>query len=139
MKLALVALAVLGGAFGAGYGWMYFQHRSYRQSAEEAQRQLEAKLAEANTQLRLARLQGQLGLVLVEVERSNFGNAKDIAAKFFDELRAAADAAQEDSLRKRLQAALQRRDEVTAALAALKPESADMVRRMFADLMGTGR
>jgi hypothetical protein len=127
---ALLALAVPVVAFGLGFGWMYLRHRSFRESAEATQQRLET----TERELRLARLQLQLASVLMEVERKNFGNARDVSSKFFDELRSVAGSAQSPDQKSRLDAVLGKRDEVTAAITEMKPETPDLLRRLYNDL-----
>jgi hypothetical protein len=129
---AALALALPVATFGLGYGWMYMRHRSYQQGAEATQQ----RLMTTERELRLARLQLQLAAVLMEVERKNYGNARDASSKFFDELRSVAGSAENPQQKSRLEAVLAKRDEVTAAITEMKPEAADLLRKLYADLDG---
>jgi hypothetical protein len=135
-RLARVGLIAPVAAFAIGYGWMYFQHRSYRQSAEETRQRLETELVSTKAELRLARLRNQLASALLELERKNYGNAREAASRFFDEARAILDANPDQPARQRLEAILPLRDPVTAAIAQMKPEAAELLRKIYSDLTG---
>lgn len=82
--------------------------------------QLEAELARTKVQRDLARAQGDLGLVIYEVNRNNFANAATRSTTFFDALRDATALpgfAQAVSKPEPFRDMLQRRDEISADLA----------------------
>jgi hypothetical protein len=135
-RLARVGLIAPVVAFAIGYGWMYYQHRGYRQSAEETRQRMETELASSRNELRLARLQNHLASALLELERKNYGNAREASSKFFDEARAILAANPEQQTRARLEAILPQREPVMAAITETKPEAADLLRRIYSDLTG---
>ena len=127
MKRILIIAAAIVIAFLAGYAPL--QWKNY---------QSEQRLAETQDRLRAARLEGQLGLLLIEVEQNNFGIARERSTKFFDEVRAALSESKDETARRRLEGILKRRDEVTADLTALKPSAADSLRKLYVEFV-TGR
>lgn len=86
-------------------------------------------------QLRLATLQNELGMILVEVEQNNFGSAKERSTRFFDDLRQILASTQDESVKLRLGAVLNRRDEVTSDLTMLNPETAAKLRGLYIELL----
>lgn len=96
--------------------------------------QLESELARTRVQRDLARAQGDLGLVLYEVNRNNFANASARSTAFFDALRDATAEpgfAQAISRPEPFRAILQRRDEISADLARGDQAARQKLNEMF--------
>jgi uncharacterized membrane protein YccC len=119
-KLVVVLVVVLvAGAFVAGY-WPERQRLVQVQAeATELHRQLaeaRSQLGEAEARARLGRLFGQFLALQEAVGTGNYGEAQTLSSAFFDKVREEAGRA-DASTRTALDAALMRRDAVTAALA----------------------
>ena len=95
-------------------------------SAEEQRAELEQKL-------KMAELRGQLGMASYEANRNNYANAAQFSTNFFDGLRNAIDSAEDDTVKKRLQAMMALRDEITTNLAQADPVVKEKLARMYAD------
>jgi len=137
MKKIGIKLIVLGAVFLAGYIPMYLKNRAQRQSSEQALLACEARITDSQDQLRVSRLVGTLGLVLVEVEQNNFGKAKELSTRFFDDLRQAEASARSKETRERLRLMLNRRDEITSDLTALSAAVASKIRSLYVELHGS--
>lgn len=117
-------------AFLGGFIPMYLDNRDLEAQVQEAQNQA----ARIQEQLRVATLQNQLGMILIEVEQNNFGNAKERSTTFFDELRQTTTTMRDDRRRERLMTLLNRRDEITSDLTSLNPETAAKLRLLCLEL-----
>lgn len=136
MKRLMIVVAVVALIFLAGSAWMYWTNRGPQQAAEQERLNLQAQLRDTQDRLRAADLEGQLGLLLIDVEQNNFGEAQQSSTKLFDGVRAALTTAENETVRHRLEALLQHRDEVTASLTALKPGTADVLRGLYVEFAG---
>lgn len=131
---SIIVVILMLAAFLGGLIPMYLNNRELMAQLNAAQtetRNAQASADAVRQQLREAELQNTLGLILVEVEQNNFGLAKERATKFFDELRQAMATAPGDKARERLAAVLKHRDEVTADLTSLNPETASKLRTLY--------
>ncbi len=97
---------------------------------------LSRELATAQDRNRVLSLQSNLAIVLIDVEESNFGIARERASAFFDELRDVVPTVSDQRLREQLQSVLGRRDEINSELTALRPEVAAKLRSIFKSLYG---
>jgi len=131
MKKAIVVLTLLVAAFAGGYLPKYFELSSVRHESESEQQRLGEILDSTRQELRLALLQGQLAMILVEAERSNFGTARGHSTAFFDALNETIAAESNDARRASLSAIAQNRDQVTAGLAASDTTVAQTLRELF--------
>lgn len=121
-------------SFLLGYGIVFLEKQQVEQSAEATQQQLQAELADARARFQVARVTNQLGLILIEVNRNNFGNAKELSTKFFDDLNEISRSVPDAAMRDRLSQVLSRRDEIITDLATLKPETATKLQGIYMDL-----
>lgn len=135
MRKVLSVLIIVLVAYLAGYLPMKARIAALQQEAEAVRRQLETRLATTEENLRLARLQVRLGLLLVEVEQNNLGKARDISTQFFDEVRSELHTSKDAVVRAKLESALKRRDQVTGDLAAAKPGTAELLRLFLAEFL----
>ena len=115
MKRVIAAVVVLlvGGAYIGGY-WP--EHRQ-RVALDADVTALRAQLTESEARVRMARLLGEALNVREEVVLQNYGEAQALSSKFFDGVRAEASATPVIAFKAPLEAVLQTRDQVTAALA----------------------
>lgn len=123
----LIVVGLLLVAFLGGFVPQYLKHREAAAQTQQAQ----AQLAETQERLRLATLQNDLGMILVEVEQNNFGAAKERSTRFFDDLRATIALTREEKSKEGLTALLNHRDEITADLTALNAETAAKLRARY--------
>ncbi len=123
----LIAAVLLLVAFLSGFIPQYLKSREATAQALQAQTQLAA----AQAQLRLATLQNNLGMILVEVEQNNFQTAKERSTRFFDELRQTIALTRDDGQKQRLTTLLNHRDEVTSDLTTLNAETAVKLRSLY--------
>jgi type II secretory pathway pseudopilin PulG len=124
---AIIIVILLLAAFLGGFIPMYLKNQELAEQVKAAQSNLEA----AQDQLRSALLQNALGLMLVEVEQNNFGLAQERSTRFFDDLRQAMATVRDDKTRARWASFLKRRDEITADLTALNPETPAKLRTLY--------
>ncbi len=94
-------------------------------------RELTTRMQQTQERLRLATLQNDLGMILVEVEQNNFGAAKERSTGFFDDLRQTIAATRDDGRKQRLTGLLNHRDEVTSDLTSLNAETAAKLRSLY--------
>lgn len=130
MKRYLIVLGLMAAAFLGGWIPMYVRNRGLEQTVQET----EDRLSQAKEEQRLALLEGQLGMVLVEVDRKNFGNALQLSSSFFDGLSETLPGVANEGMREELKKILGRRDQITTALSTLAPEAGDEVRELYEGL-----
>lgn len=132
MKKLLVALVVLlvAGAFVYGR----WPERQRRIALEGERQALQRQLDEAQARVRLCSLLGQLQSLMQAVSAQNYGQARELSSRFFDDARAEADRTSEPAFARALAAVLGRRDAVTAALARADPEAIEPLRQVEAHL-----
>jgi hypothetical protein len=117
----------MGASFGGGFIPQHMKNRELDRQLQEAK----VEIANLDDQLQLLRLRNQLGVMLIEVERNNFGNAQKYSTQFFDQLSQLALQPREPGLQQRLVGFANVRDEITADLAALNPKVAEKLRALF--------
>jgi type II secretory pathway pseudopilin PulG len=135
----LIVIAVIA-VFLAGLvpGWLRTRRVfvEYTQ-CQESLRQTEANLAQAQLDLQIARLRGDLGEVMQEANANNFGVAAERATRFFDGVRAVAASDQLSQAlerRKVLEAVLARRDAISADFALADPAVKSKLAEMYMHL-----
>jgi hypothetical protein len=101
-------MILLLAAFLVGYVPLYQKNRKLEAELKDSQ----YRLAEVQEQFHIAILHNELGLILIEVEKSNFGIAKDRSSRFFDNLRQVTSSVHDDTIRERLMAVLKRQREL---------------------------
>ena len=136
MKRVLVTVVLMAVAFLAAYVPMQWKNYDLQQQDAKSRQELSAQLAAAEDSLRMAKLQNQLGLLLIDVEQTNFGEAKQSSTQFFDQLREALSSVQSEAARARLEAALKRRDQITADLSVMKPGLAETLQQFYLEFSG---
>jgi hypothetical protein len=136
MKQVLTVLVLLVIACLATYVPMQWKNRDLQRQADQTRKELSTRLSDVEDSLRVAKLQNQLGLLLIDVEQNNFGRAKEASTKFFDQVRQALFAATSESARSKLESALKRRDQITADLSVMKPGLADTLRQFYQEFLG---
>jgi type II secretory pathway pseudopilin PulG len=118
--MAVLVILVVAGAFVAGYWPQRAARLRAEREAAEARQQLaevRADLARAEAQDRRGRLLGRLLALQDAVAGGNFGEAQALSTPFFDGVREEAAGETDATVRKGLDAILERRDTVTAQLA----------------------
>ncbi len=104
---------LLAVAYVAGY-WP--EHRKFRES-EDKRNAASARLADAESRIRLCELQNDLIALVRKTAEKNYGEAQAFSTKFFDQVVAEARQTDNQKLKSSLESILQSRDAVTAALA----------------------
>jgi hypothetical protein len=129
----VVLLLVLAGlAYVVGY-WPEHQRR---QALEAQVTSLQLELAEAQAQVRLGTLLGQILAVEDAVSAQNYGQAQALASELFDAVRAQASRAAAGSVKDTLEAIARMRDPVTASLTRGDPEAEALLRDAEAQVRG---
>ena len=126
----LLVLILIAGAYLAGY---LPEHGRL----EEAQRNLqaaEAKLADAQNQVRLYALESRLSRLVDIVGERNYGDAAKLSSDFFDAVRAEISATDKDEVKSTLEAVLGMRDSVTSKLAMGDASVLDQLRQAMSHL-----
>ena len=136
MKRVLIVLGLLAITFAGAYVPLWLELRDTRATAEQVRLGLEARLHAAEERAQVATLASSLGMVLIEVRKDNYGNARQRSTAFFDQVRRLSSQASDDMLKRELMAILNRRDEVTTLLTANKPEASARLEDLFQELHG---
>jgi len=119
----ILFLLLLAVAYVAGY-WP--QHRKFRES-EDKRNAASAQLADAESRIRLCKLQNQLIALVRKTVDKNYGEAQALSTKFFDQVLTEARQTENQQSKSSLESILQRRDAVTAALAKGDASSRDLL------------
>ena len=134
LKRVLVWVAVVVAAYVAGYSTRYLESSGLQEELQRLQQSSRAEIGGLQQQLRLSRLHGQMGLLILEVEQSNFGKARVLSTRFFEDLLRELREMPEGEGRQRLEELRKRRDDITADLAVSNPEVAKKLRQIYSDL-----
>jgi hypothetical protein len=121
--LLLIALALLGTAYLAGY-WP--QHKLVTQSQQQLETN-QAQLATAQDRLRLYALQNRLSRMIDVVREKNYGSAAKLSSEFFNGVRSEILEARNPQAKAVLQDVLAARDSVTSKLAVADPTVIDLL------------
>ncbi len=135
MKRFLIFAVLLIVAFAAGYGLLFFEVRDLRQQVSATEENLRATEARLDRQVRLESVHGDLGMIILEVEMANFGNARTSSTAFFERLARLAREMPEGEARQRLEAIRQRRDEITSDLTSMKPATLGKLKEIYKQLV----
>jgi hypothetical protein len=130
--LIWVGIAVV--AYVAGYATRYVETLGAQEELQRVRQTSQAEISTLQDQLRLARVHGQLGLLILEVEQANFGKARQLSTQFFEDLLREVQRMPEGDTRQRLENLRKRRDEVTADLAVSNAEVGKKLRQMYGEL-----
>lgn len=117
ITIAIAVLVVVALAYIAGY-W------SQHQRLTDAQAQLQEtqnRLAVAEGRIRLGEVLGELLRLSDAVGSKNYGEAATLSSSFFDSVRVEASRADKPDVMATLPAILNRRDQVTTAIAGMDP------------------
>ncbi|RMG54391.1 MAG: hypothetical protein D6723_05120 [Acidobacteria bacterium] len=132
-KFIVILISLIIGGVG-GFIPMYLKSQDLEQQLAAVRQEMNAqadRLVLAQERLQVALLQNELGQMLLAVQEKNFGAAQKHSTNFFNRLRQVVFNLHDQELREPLQAILNRRDEITADLATLKPEIADKLRALY--------
>jgi hypothetical protein len=139
MKRFLVILCLMVASFLAGYLPLMTTNRALTQTQAQNAADYERNLSDLKEQLTVSALQGQLGLVLLELGQDNFGQARALATPFFDGAAALAfthrDAEAVDVFRR----IGDQRDGITLGLASPIPEIRQRLDDLYLELSGLHR
>ena len=134
LKQVLIWAVVVAASYAAGYATRYLETRGLRDELNNLQRSSQTQLGQLQRQLQVSRLHGEVGLLVLEVEQSNFGKARESSTRFFEDLVVVLREIPDEASRRSLEAIRQRRDEITADLAVSNAEVGKKLRQMYRDL-----
>lgn len=134
MKKVLIVLLALVVSFLAGYVPQYFELQEMEQQCTEAEERYQELLADEREQNRVLQLHSELGMLLLEAQQSNFGNARERSTKLFNAVRDAVPATSDPKLKGALTNIMQQRDEITSGLTAASPEAVARIRGLYHEL-----
>jgi hypothetical protein len=121
-------IVLLAGGFLSGFIPEYLKNRELQRSLETPQKTIDA----LKVQVQLGELRDLAGLMLLELSRQNYGLARDYAAEYYNSVKAALDAAQDEGTKKSLEELASTRDSLTNSLAAANPTSLAAVQPIVA-------
>ena len=121
---AVLVIVLAGLAFLVGY-WPE-HHR--RQALEQQVTTLQIQLAEAQAQVRLGGLLGQLLATEDAVSAQDYGRAQALSSRFFDTVRAEAARTAGGGVKDALEKVIGMRDPVTASLTRADPQALTLLR-----------
>jgi hypothetical protein len=132
-KTVAIITGALIGVFIAGFLIGYLPQRRTIESLQEQIAGMEQQSAALQQSLKLAELRGAAGLMSYRANRENYGEAAKLSTGFFNGVREMIDEVENEAARRNLQSILERRDEVTAALAQADPSVKDALATIYAD------
>jgi hypothetical protein len=94
---------------------------------------LEQRNAVLEQSLKIAELRGAAGLMSYRVKQNDYAAAAELSTGFFNGVREAMSNASNAALRENLEAMLNQRDEITAALAREDPEVSETLAELYGD------
>ncbi len=109
-------------------------YRADRSSLEAEAQHAQAELSEVQEKYRVAVLRDQLGSLILELEKDNFGSARLQSTNFFNRVRDTLPEMENADVRQTLRKLLSQRDEVTAALVSNDDRVASQLREIYQDL-----
>ena len=123
--VVLIGLAYVGG---------YWPEHRQREALEAEIATLREQLAESEARVRMGRLLGEVLIIREAVATLNYGQAQELSSRFFDRVRAEASATPVAAFKAALEAVLETRDQVTAALARGDQTVGESLRRSESQL-----
>lgn len=150
MELSNKKIWVIGGAliltaFLIGFALVSIKNQSLnhqlqqkRQALAEQASDFQKQQSASREKLRLAELNNLLGMLMIMTREKNFGAARERSTQFFDGLRQLTYDTQDNSLREKLMAILNRRDEITADLTAAKAGVTEKMRALYREMYRLG-
>jgi hypothetical protein len=128
--LAIASVVLAGAAVLAGLAFLvgYWPEHQRRQALEAQVSSLQVQLADAQAQVRLGGLLGQLLAAEDAVSAQNYGQAQALSSKLFDAARAEAARTAAGSSNDALEKVIQMRDAVTESLTRGDPEALALLR-----------
>jgi hypothetical protein len=127
--LVLVAVLVVGAYLGG-----YLPERQSRLAAEAKLKTVQARLADAEAQVRLCAIQNRLLALIDRATEKNYGDALSLSTEFFDAVRKESGTTPRANVRAALEDVYRMRDSVTAALTKGEAASTDLLRQAMAKL-----
>ena len=139
MKRFLVILSLMVASFLAGYIPQMTTHRTLLQTHARNAADYERSLSDLEEQLAVSALQGQLGLVLLELGQDNSGQARELATPFFDGAAELAFTHRDAEAVEVLRRIGNQRDAITLGLASQTPETRQRLGALYLELSGLHR
>ena len=134
MKRFLIYTAAFILVFLAGFVPQYWKLHKLQVASTGTIQEKDTRIADLETELRVAQLQGVLGMMVIDVHQGNFGKARDRSTPFFDGIRDVAAKTTNERMRKQLDAILNRRDEVVSGLTAVSTGVSGTLESMYTAL-----
>lgn len=144
-KLQMIGGALILAASLIGFVWVSLKNQSLNHQLRQKEQALaeqtsdfQKQQAASQEKLRLAELNNQLGMLMIMTQEKNFGEARALSTQFFNGLRQFTQDTQDNSLREKLMAILDRRDEITADLTTANAGVTDKLRAFYQEMYGLG-
>jgi hypothetical protein len=112
-------IVLLVGGFLVGFVPEYLKNRELRNSLESPQKTIDALRLE----VQMGEVRDLAGLMLLELSRQNYGLARDYSAEYYNRIKDAVDAVQDEGTKRSLEELANTRDSLTTSLAAANPTS----------------
>jgi hypothetical protein len=125
-RLIAIAAGIALAAFLLGFLPQWSRANGLRDRLNTAQQTLQT----TQQDLRMSRVEGQIGAALAEAQRSNYEQARQRMTEVYRELQAAAPTLQ-GAQRREVDAILAQRDEIVTLLARAAPESRERVMLIY--------
>lgn len=142
-KLRTIGWALILAASLIGFIWVSLKNQSLNrqlqqqeQAFAERTRNFQTQHAASLEQLRLAELNNQLGMLMIMTQEKNFGEARALSTQFFNGLRQFIQDTGDNSLRAKLTAIINRRDEITSDLTTADAGVTDKLRAFYHEMYG---
>lgn len=113
--------------------------RDLEQQVVQVREAGEKRNAALEAESRRLRLLAQFGTLMVDIQKANFGDARDHAAKAFDTMRTAASAEADATKKQRLEALAPKRDQLIAELTALNPAALGTAQAIYSEVEAASR
>lgn len=140
-KIWMIGGALILVAFLIGFVPVMMKNQSLNNQLQQKEQTLaeqasdfQKQSAASREKLRLAELNNQLAMLMIMVQEKNFGEARERSTRFFDELRQFTQDTQDNNLREKLMAILNRRDEVTADLTVANAGVTEKLRTLYREM-----
>lgn len=144
-KIWMIGGTLILAAFLIGFALASIKNQSLNHQLQQKEQALAEQASDFRKQrdasrekLRLTELNNQLGMLMIMTQEKNFGAARELSTQFFDGLRQFTYDTQDNSLREKLMAILNRRDEITADLTAAQAGVNEKMRTLYQEMYRLG-
>ena len=134
MKKFLLVVAAMAIAFVVGYMPQLKKLQDAERRWEAENEALERRIAALETQHEISQLHSLAAMLLVEVDRKNFGKAQGWSTRLFDRLTQLQTQSEDARQNQMLTAVSRQRDALTAELAQAGPGAQTKAEMIFSDL-----